>query len=99
MPTGTVKWFNDGKGYGFITSDDGGPDLFVHYTGIADGGFRTLLEGSRVEFEVRPGRKGIEAFNVVVLGGSTQSGPRPEGQPGAAKMSVLSAGRRRAGRA
>ena len=67
MATGTVKWFNDGKGYGFITPDEGGPELFVHYTGIADGGFRSLPEGSRVEFEVRPGRKGMEAFNVVVL--------------------------------
>lgn len=65
MPTGIVKWFDSGKGYGFIAQDGGGPDLFVHYTGIADGGFRTLNEGDKVEFEVREGRKGLEAFNVV----------------------------------
>jgi CspA family cold shock protein len=67
MATGTVKWFNDEKGYGFIAGEDG-KDLFVHYTGIADGGFRTLPEGAKVEFEVREGRKGLEAFNVVVIG-------------------------------
>lgn len=68
MATGTVKWFSDEKGYGFI-AQDGGPDAFVHYTGIADGGFRTLPEGARVKFEVRPGRKGgLEAFDVIVIG-------------------------------
>jgi CspA family cold shock protein len=67
MTAGTVKWFNDAKGYGFIATDDG-KDVFVHYTGIADGGFRTLPEGAKVEFEVREGRKGLEAFNVVVTG-------------------------------
>jgi CspA family cold shock protein len=65
MATGTVKWFSDRKGYGFILPDEGGPDLFVHYTGIAGGGHRTLVEGVRVEFDVRPGRKGSEAFDVV----------------------------------
>ncbi|HUP33224.1 MAG TPA: cold shock domain-containing protein [Gaiellaceae bacterium] len=65
MPRGTVKWFSEEKGYGFITPDEAGPDLFVHYTGIADSGYRTLAEGARVEFEVREGRKDMEAFNVV----------------------------------
>jgi cold shock CspA family protein len=67
MATGRVKWFNEGKGYGFIVPDERGPDLFVHYTGIADVGFRTLREGERVEFEVREGRKGLEAFDVVAV--------------------------------
>ena len=66
MATGTVKWFSDEKGYGFIAGEDG-KDLFIHYTGIADGGFRTLPEGAKVEFEVREGRKGLEAFNVIVI--------------------------------
>jgi CspA family cold shock protein len=64
MARGTVKWFSDAKGYGFITPDRNGPDVFVHYTGVADDGFRTLAEGDRVEYEVREGRKGPEAFAV-----------------------------------
>jgi CspA family cold shock protein len=67
MATGTVKWFSDTKGYGFITPDEGGADLFVHYTAIADAGFRTLPDGGKVEFEVREGRKGLEAFNVALV--------------------------------
>jgi cold shock protein len=82
VPTGTVKWFSDAKGYGFITPDEGGPDLFVHYTGIADGGFRSLAEGAKVEFEAREGRKGLEAFNVVPIGGPERPRPRREGGPG-----------------
>ena len=75
MATGTVKWFNDRKGFGFITPDEAGrPDLFVHYSGIAGSGFRTLEEGARVEFEVREGRKGLEAFNVTPM----VAGERPE---------------------
>jgi CspA family cold shock protein len=77
VATGTVKWFSDEKGYGFIAGEDG-KDLFVHYTGIADGGFRTLPEGARVQFEVREGRKGLEAFDVVVI-----SQPAAAGRPGA----------------
>ena len=65
MPTGTVKWFDAAKGYGFITPDDGRGDLFVHFSAISDtGGYRTLDEGQRVEFEVTQGPKGDQADNV-----------------------------------
>ena len=67
MATGTVKWFNDEKGYGFITPDDGGRDLFVHYSSISGGGFRSLAEGAKVEFEGVEGQKGPEAKNVTVI--------------------------------
>ncbi len=79
MATGRVKWFSEAKGYGFITPDTSGADLFVHYTGIADSGFKTLTEGAKVEFEVRDGRKGLEAFNVAPIGGPEQATPKPEG--------------------
>jgi CspA family cold shock protein len=64
MATGTVKWFNDEKGYGFITPDDGSKDLFVHQTAIVGDGFRSLAEGSKVEFESEPSDKGPRAINV-----------------------------------
>jgi CspA family cold shock protein len=64
MPQGTVKWFNEEKGYGFITPDDGGEDLFVHHTGIAGSGFKSLKEGESVSYEVTQGRKGMQATNV-----------------------------------
>ena len=64
MAVGTVKWFNDSKGYGFI-EQEGGPDVFVHYSSIGGGGFRSLGEGDRVEFEVTRGPKGDQASNVV----------------------------------
>jgi CspA family cold shock protein len=67
MATGTVKWFNDAKGYGFITPDEGGKDLFVHHTNILGEGFKTLKEGARVEFETRQGQKGPEATNVRAI--------------------------------
>ena len=67
MATGTVKWFSDEKGFGFVTPDEGGKDLFVHHTGINSNGFRTLAEGARVEFEARQGQKGPEATNVVPI--------------------------------
>jgi len=67
MATGTVKWFNDAKGYGFISPDSGGKDVFVHHTNISGSGFKTLAEGARVEFEPREGQKGPEATNVVTL--------------------------------
>jgi cold shock protein len=64
MATGTVKWFSDAKGYGFITSDEGGDDLFVHHTAIAGEGYKSLAEGVKVEFESAEGAKGLEAKNV-----------------------------------
>lgn len=64
--TGTVKWFNGSKGYGFI-SREGGEDLFVHYSAIQSGGFRTLEEGQRVEFSIARGPKGLQATDVVSL--------------------------------
>jgi CspA family cold shock protein len=67
MATGTVKWFNDAKGYGFITPDAGGKDVFVHHTGIVGSGFKSLAEGARVEFEQAEGAKGPEARNVTVI--------------------------------
>jgi CspA family cold shock protein len=63
-PQGTVKWFSHEKGYGFITPDDGSKDVFVHYTGIKGAGFRSLEEGDKVTYEVREGRKGLQAENV-----------------------------------
>jgi CspA family cold shock protein len=66
MPQGTVKWFNDAKGFGFIQQDEG-PDVFVHHTAIQADGFRSLPEGARVEFEVAEGPKGLQARNVVKL--------------------------------
>jgi cold shock protein len=64
MATGVVKWFNDAKGYGFITPDEGGKDLFVHFSNITGAGFKSLSENARVEFEAREGAKGPEAVDV-----------------------------------
>ena len=66
MATGTVKWFNDSKGYGFIAPEDGGKDLFVHHSNIAGSGFKSLPEGAKVHFEQREGSKGPEAYDVSV---------------------------------
>ncbi len=64
MSQGTVKWFNEKKGFGFITPDDGGDDLFVHHTNIVSEGFRTLRDGQQVEYEATQGKKGMEATEV-----------------------------------
>ena len=66
MNNGTVKWFNETKGFGFI-SGDSGDDIFVHYSSIAGGGFKSLLEGDSVSFEIEDGDKGLKAVNVVKL--------------------------------
>lgn len=63
--TGTVKWFNEEKGFGFITQDNGGPDVFVHFRAIASEGFKTLAEGQSVSFSLEQGPKGPQAANVV----------------------------------
>ena len=67
MATGTVKWFSDDKGYGFITPDDGGRDLFVHHSGIGGEGYRSLTEGAKVTYSAEQGDKGPKAVNVTLL--------------------------------
>ena len=68
MTTGTVKWFNADKGFGFITPEDGSKDVFAHFSAINSGGFRSLEENQRVEFETQDGPKGPQAANITVLG-------------------------------
>ncbi|MBI5258285.1 MAG: cold-shock protein [Burkholderiales bacterium] len=65
--TGTVKWFNEGKGFGFIAQDNGGKDLFAHFSEIQGNGFKTLAENQRVQFEVKEGQKGLQAANIRVV--------------------------------
>lgn len=67
MATGTVKWFSDDKGFGFVTSDEGSTDLFVHHSDIAGEGFKSLSEGQKVEFDTEQGNKGPKATNVRVI--------------------------------
>ncbi len=67
MQNGTVKWFNDSKGFGFITPAEGGDDLFVHFSAIQSGGFKSLTEGQKVQYDAARGQKGMQAQNVVVV--------------------------------
>ncbi len=64
MATGSVKWFNEAKGFGFISQDDGGKDVFVHFSAIEGSGFKTLAEGQKVSFDIQDGPKGPQAANV-----------------------------------
>lgn len=79
MAAGTVKWFNDAKGYGFITPDGGGKDVFVHHTSIQQEGFRSLAEGAEVSFDIAEGPKGPQASNVQLKerGGSPPASKKP----------------------
>ncbi len=67
MPVGTVKWFNAEKGFGFIAPDDGGPDVFAHYSAIATSGYRSLEENQKVQYDVTAGQKGPQASNITPL--------------------------------
>ena len=80
MPTGSVKWFNDAKGFGFIQPDGGGPDAFAHFSAIQSEGFKTLKEGARVRFELAEGAKGMMAVNIQVDTGSAENAA-PEQSP------------------
>ena len=91
MATGVVKWFSDEKGFGFITPDDGGKDAFVHFSGIAGDGFRTLAEGAKVEYELGEAGKGPQATNVtghLTLGQGREGRVRRRGRRGAPERHV-----------
>src|SRR3989304_4807373 len=102
MATGTVEWFNDAKGFGFITQDGGGEDVFCHHTAIQADGFRTLAEGQKVEVEVKKGPKGLQAADARAgalrppRGGGREAPPSPPalGGPGSAPQPPRAGGRR-----
>ena len=78
MPSGTVKWFNDAKGFGFVQPDGGGPDAFAHFSAIQMEGFKTLKEGARVEFELTDGPKGLMAINIRYADLAAAPPPTPD---------------------
>ena len=82
MATGTVKWFNDAKGFGFITPDDKGEDLFVHFSAIQSSGFKTLQENQKVSFEVTTGPKGKQATNIQSILASSRATKQFKINPG-----------------
>jgi CspA family cold shock protein len=77
VATGTVKWFSNEKGYGFIALADSSDDVFVHFSNIAGSGFKTLDEGAKVQFETEPGQKGLQATNVTVIGSISEEQASP----------------------
>jgi cold shock protein len=77
VATGTVKWFSNEKGYGFISPADGSEDVFVHFSKIEGSGFKTLDEGAKVQFETEPGQKGLQATNVTVVGSTSEEEASP----------------------
>lgn len=81
MPTGTVKWFNNAKGYGFILADQGNEDLFAHYSAIKMDGYKTLKAGQQVSFEITKGDKGLHAINISAPEGAIQGARTLEEQP------------------
>ncbi len=91
MEKGTVKWFNESKGYGFIEREEG-PDVFVHFSAIQDEGFKTLTEGQAVEFEVIEDTKGLKAQNVVKLFTGSEPPPTEKAPPGADAPPAVEAG-------
>ena len=90
MPVGKVKWFNDLKGFGFIEPDDGGPDVFAHFSAIDMDGFKTLKEGSRVSYEVNEGPKGLLAMHIRTEAAAPLPGEMPLSNPGDIQPPMLS---------
>ncbi|WP_019428902.1 cold-shock protein [Limnohabitans sp. Rim47] len=80
MPSGTVKWFNDAKGFGFIQPDGGGPDAFAHFSAIQSEGYKSLKEGSRVSFELTEGPKGLMAANIQAENANPEATLQPIGE-------------------
>ena len=90
MPVGKVKWFNDLKGFGFIEPDDGGPDVFAHFSAIDMDGFKTLKEGSRVSYEVNEGPKGLLSMHIRTESAAPLPGEMPLSNPGDIQTPMLS---------